>query len=61
MIRNALTVPYQLVLRPRFLVYLWMVVELYCWAGTINYLLGALLVPLAWQTYRGFRRIRQAM
>jgi phosphatidylglycerophosphate synthase len=58
MIRNAMTVPYSLVLRPRFFVYGWLFVELYVMSGYLNTLVWALLLPLSWQTWRGFRAIR---
>ena len=61
MVRNALVVPYAIVLRPRFLVYVWLAVEVYLWPGSTNVLLWILLIPLAWQAYRGFRAIRSNM
>lgn len=61
MIRNAMTVPYSFILRPRFIVYAWVIVELYLWPATLNKLLWILLVPLTWQLYRGFRTIRRKL
>lgn len=61
MIRNALTVPYAVVLRPRFIVYAWLLVELYWLPGTLTTVVWILLVPLVWQTYRGFITVRNKL
>ena len=58
MIRNALAIPYSWVVRPRFFVYSWMLVETYLWHGTIDWLLWGLNVLLVWKVLTGFMKIR---
>jgi phosphatidylglycerophosphate synthase len=59
MIRNALAAPYSWVVRPRFLVYAWLPVEMLAWPGTINGLLWICNVVLAFKMLTGFVRIRE--
>ena len=61
MVRNALAVPYSWLIRPRFLVYLWMPVEVFLWHGSLNYLLWILTALLAFKTLTGFIQIRRKM
>jgi phosphatidylglycerophosphate synthase len=58
MVRNALSIPYSWVLRPRFVVYAWLLVEVYLWPGTIDTLLWACNAVLACKMLTGFVRIR---
>jgi phosphatidylglycerophosphate synthase len=59
MVRNALAVPYSWVVRPRFIVYAWFVIELYLVPGTIDYVLWLFNGLLAWKMATGFLRIRR--
>jgi phosphatidylglycerophosphate synthase len=58
MIRNALDVPYSWLVRPRFIVYGWLLVETSVWQGTIDWLLWGLNALLVWKVLTGFVRIR---
>ncbi len=55
--RSAMRAPYSWVLRPRFFIYAWLGVEVYIWPGTLNVVLAASVVLLAWKAWTGFRRI----
>jgi phosphatidylglycerophosphate synthase len=59
MARNALDAPYSWLVRPRFYVYAWLVVETYWWPGTIDYLLWVCVALLALKAVSGFLRIRK--
>lgn len=61
MVRNALGVPYSWLVRPRFPVYAWMVVEVFWWPNTINFVLWFFNVVLTWKLITGFRRIRASL
>ena len=61
MVRNALHIPYSWLVRPRFIVYIWFVVELYLLPGTINWLLWLLNILLGWKVLTGFVRIRKKL
>ncbi len=61
MIRNALAVPYSWIVRPRFIVYLWLPVEAYLLPGTIDYLLWFCSALLALKMLTGFFRIRKTL
>ncbi len=61
MIRNAMGIPYRWLIRPRFMLYTWLVVEFYIWPGTIDYLLWSFSVILALAMARGFYRIRKKL
>jgi phosphatidylglycerophosphate synthase len=61
MIRNAMEIPYPFALRPRFFVYAWIIVEVFVWPGSLNYLVQLLLVPLAMQAFQGYRAIRRKL
>lgn len=61
MVRNALSVPYSWLLRPRFVVYVWFAVEFYLWPGTINVALWILIGLLLLKMASGFYRIRKAL
>lgn len=59
MARNSLGIPYTWLIRPRFAVYLWLIVEAWLWPGTIGYVLwffnGLLLIKML----TGFLKIRR--
>ena len=59
MIRNALSAPYSWVVRPRFLVYAWLPIEMLVWPGTMGGLLWICNVVLAFKMVTGFVRIRE--
>jgi phosphatidylglycerophosphate synthase len=59
MVRNALAIPYSWLVRPRFLVYAWMPVEVYLWRGSLEVVLWLLTVMLAVKTLTGFVKIRR--
>jgi len=61
MVRNALTIPYSWLFRPRFLVYAWFLVEVYLLPGTLDYLLWGVTAVLAVKMVSGFVRIRRKM
>ena len=61
MVRNALSIPYTWLVRPRFVVYLWMLIESYWLTGTINYILWGCNVLLGYKIYTGFRKIRKRL
>jgi phosphatidylglycerophosphate synthase len=61
MVRNALAIPYSWLVRPRFLVYAWVPVEVWLWRGSLNVVLWLLAVLLALKMLTGFIRIRRAM
>lgn len=58
MARNALNAPYSWLLRPRFFVYAWMVVETWWWPGTLDYLLWGCIAVLSLKAVTGFLGIR---
>jgi len=59
MVRNALKIPYSWLVRPRFAVYLWLLVETYLWPGTIDYVLWGFNVVLLIKMLTGFLQIRK--
>ncbi len=59
MVRNALSIPYSWLVRPRLIVYTWMVVETYWVPGSIDYVLWFFNALLAWKALTGFVKIRQ--
>lgn len=61
MVRNALEVPYSWLLRPRFLVYAWLAVELWWWPGSLDGVLWICNAVLAGKAVTGFLRIRRRM
>jgi phosphatidylglycerophosphate synthase len=58
MARNALSIPYSWLVRPRLFVYLWFVVETYYLPGTIDYLLWLCNALLLIKIASGFAKIR---
>lgn len=61
MARNALDVPYSWLFRPRFLVYIWIAVEVYWLPGTLDLVLWGCVALLSAKTLTGFIRIRRRM
>lgn len=61
LVRNALAIPYSWLVRPRFLVYAWMPVEVFLWRGSLDVFLWLLTVVLAAKTLTGFIQIRRKL
>ncbi len=61
MVRNALAIPYSWLIRPRFVIYLWIPVEVWWWPGTIEIGLWIASSFLAAKMFSGFVRIRGAL
>jgi phosphatidylglycerophosphate synthase len=61
LVRNAMAIPYSWLVRPRFLVYAWMPVEVYLWRGSLDYVLWLLTTLLALKTLTGFIQIRRTL
>jgi phosphatidylglycerophosphate synthase len=59
MVRNALSIPYSWLVRPRLFVYLWLVVETYYLPGTVDYVLWLFNALLAVKVVTGFAKIRK--
>lgn len=61
MVRNAMAIPYSWLVRPRFLVYAWMLVEVWWWPGTIETVLWLASAFLTTLMISGFLRIRKEL
>jgi phosphatidylglycerophosphate synthase len=61
MVRNALGIPYSWLVRPRFYVYGWLLVETYLWLHTIDWVLWGFNALLAYKMATGFFKIRNKM
>jgi phosphatidylglycerophosphate synthase len=61
MIRNSLAIPYSWLVRPRFFVYVWMLIEVYWLPGTINYVLWGFTGLLVIKMFSGFVKIRRKL
>jgi len=61
MIRNSLAIPYSWLIRPRFFVYIWLVVESYYLPGTIDYVLWFFNALMVLKLITGFARIRRQL
>ena len=61
MVRNAMAIPYSWLVRPRFIVYAWIAVDLYLWPGTLNVLLWLMTILLGAKMLTGFIQIRRRM
>jgi phosphatidylglycerophosphate synthase len=59
MVRNAMAIPYSWVIRPRFVVYCWLVVECYLWPGSLSVVVWFCNALLGWKVVTGFRNIRR--
>lgn len=60
-VRNALLEPYSWLFRPRFLIFLWLPVEVWLWPGTLDWVLWGAVAILALKAVTGFRVIRRRM
>ena len=61
MIRNVMEIPYRWLVRPRFPVYAWILVELYLWPGTMVYLLWGFNALLGVNLATGFFMVRRKL
>jgi phosphatidylglycerophosphate synthase len=61
MVRNALSVPYSWLVRPRLFVYFWFLVETYYLPGTIDYVLWLFNAFLVVKMVTGFAEIRRSI
>jgi phosphatidylglycerophosphate synthase len=61
MVRNALAIPYSWVVRPRFLVYAWIPVEIYLWPGSLDVPLWIMTLLLGFKGLTGFIQSRRRM
>lgn len=59
MVRNALQIPYSWLVRPRFFIYIWFIVEFYIFPKTINYILWIFIALLLHKMITGFVKIRR--
>jgi phosphatidylglycerophosphate synthase len=60
-VRNALKTPYSWLVRPRFIVYSWFIVEFYLWPGKTDYLLWVFSALLTMKMLSGFYKIRKKL
>ena len=58
MVRNAMKIPYPWLIRPRFIVYAWMLVETYFWPGSIEFVIWGFSLLLGFKMGTGFNKIR---
>ena len=58
-VRNALDVPYSWLIRPRFIIYIWYIIEIYWWEGSLNWALSIAAGILAIKSLTGFFSIRK--
>ena len=61
MVRNAFSIPYRFVVRPRFFVYLWIPVEVYLWPGSLTWVVSLSLLFLTYAMVRGVVRLRRVL
>ncbi len=61
MVRNALAIPYSWLVRPRFLIYAWIPVNMFCWRGSLDMLLWIVNALLTLKLLTGFVQIRRRM
>jgi len=61
MVRNSLTIPYSWLVRPRFVVYAWFLVEVYIWPGSIDFVLWIFIGLLVIKVFSGFIQIRRKL
>lgn len=59
MIRSALSIPYCWLIRPRFIIYLWIPLEMSVWDGSLDVLMWISTALLAVNMLTGFIRIRR--
>ena len=58
-VRNALDAPYSWLIRPRFIIYIWYIIEIYWWEGSLNWALSIAAGILAIKSFTGFFSIRK--
>ena len=61
MVRNALEIPYPWLIRPRFIVYAWMVVDAYFLQDSLHFVLWGFSLLLGFKMATGFNKIRRRM
>ncbi|MDA0835513.1 MAG: CDP-alcohol phosphatidyltransferase family protein [Planctomycetota bacterium] len=61
MIRNSLDIPYSWLVRPRFIVYVWLVVNAYWLPGSLDWVLIAFDGLLSWKLLTGFYNLRKRL
>jgi phosphatidylglycerophosphate synthase len=61
MVRNAMSIPFSWLVRPRFFVYGWIILELTIWPGTFEYLVWGFTATLVFKTLTGFNTIRKSL
>jgi hypothetical protein len=61
MVRNAMSIPFSWLVRPRFFVYGWIILELTIWPGTLEYLVWGFTATLVFKTLTGFNTIRKSL
>ncbi len=61
MIRNALSIPYSWLVRPRFIIYAWLPVEFYLLPGSLDYVMWLFVVLLVGKMASGYVRIRRRL
>jgi phosphatidylglycerophosphate synthase len=61
MVRKALAIPYSWLVRPRFLVYAWMPVDVYLWRGSLDFVLWILTSLLVLKSLTGIIQIRRKL
>ncbi|MEX0728976.1 MAG: CDP-alcohol phosphatidyltransferase family protein [Planctomycetaceae bacterium] len=61
MIRNALEIPYSWLVRPRFIIYAWLVVNAYWLPGSLDWVLIAFDALLSWKLATGFYKLRKKL
>ncbi len=59
MIRNALSIPYSWLVRPRFVIYAWLPIEFYLLSGSLDYVIWLFVVLLVGKMVSGYVRIRR--
>ena len=61
MIRNRMKIPYSFLIRPRIVLYSWLVLEFSYLPGTMPYLVWSCNIVLIIHTIRGFFKIRESI
>lgn len=61
MVRSTLAIPYSWLVRPRFIVYTWFIIEVYLLPGSINYVLWFFTFLLGIKMLTGFIKIRKKL
>lgn len=61
MVRNAMRVPYSWVVRPRFIVYAWIAVQLWWLPGSLTTVVWICNALLSWKVLTGFWKIRRSI